>query len=265
MQPPSDSIASESVSAPPSVAPVRVLVAEDNLVNQRVVEGLLAGRGHKVTVVNNGREAVRALTRDAFDIVLMDLQMPEMGGFEATAEIRALERATGGHVPIIALTAHAMNGDRERCLAAGMNGYLSKPIDRLRLFEIVEYNLATATATPEVQMDSGGEPVLDRQQLMDRLGGDEELAREVIDLFRQDLPGVVARIQLALGAREAPSLQAAAHALKGAAGNLSAVSLAAAAKTLESIAQSGDLTDAADAARRIDHEIDRLFSSLEVS
>ncbi len=117
---------------------VSVLLAEDNIVNQRVAVGLLARRGHKVRVVNNGREAIAAVEREAFDLVLMDVQMPEMGGFEATAVIRERERQTGGHVPIVAMTAHAMAGDRERCLAAGMDGYLSKPIDQHRLFAVVE-------------------------------------------------------------------------------------------------------------------------------
>jgi signal transduction histidine kinase/CheY-like chemotaxis protein len=117
---------------------VTVLLAEDNIVNQRVAVGLLARRGHKVRVVNNGREAIAAVEREAFDLVLMDVQMPEMGGFEATAVIRERERQTGGHVPIVAMTAHAMAGDRERCLAAGMDGYLSKPIDQQRLFAVVE-------------------------------------------------------------------------------------------------------------------------------
>jgi PAS domain S-box-containing protein len=123
--------------APPSRV-FRVLVAEDNIVNQRVAAGLLTRRGHQVTVVANGREAIAALQRDAFDLVLMDVQMPDMDGFEATAAIRARERDTGQHVRIVAMTAHAMTGDRDRCLAAGMDGYLSKPIDQRSLFDVVE-------------------------------------------------------------------------------------------------------------------------------
>ena len=115
-----------------------MLVAEDNIVNQRVAEGLLTKRGHLVTVVSNGREALEALQLGAFDLVLMDVQMPDMDGFEATAAIRQWERETGRHVRIVAMTAHAMNGDRERCLAAGMDGYLSKPIDHRTLFDAVE-------------------------------------------------------------------------------------------------------------------------------
>ena len=263
MQPAPDPVERQVVRTPPAAAPSRVLVAEDNLVNQRVVERLLAGRGHIVTVANNGREALHAFTRGTYDLVLMDLQMPEMGGFEATAEIRALERVNGGHVPIIALTAHAMSGDRERCLAAGMDGYLSKPIDRLHLFEVVEQ---TPVPLPQESVASlADDPVLDRQALMDRLGGDDALARELIDMFRQDCPGAVARIHRAVDDGDAASLQADAHALKGAAGNLSAVAVAVAARSLETMAQGGDLTGAGDAVRRLELEIARLVSSLEAS
>ena len=115
---------------------------EDNVVNQRVAVGLLTKRGHDVTVANNGLEALAALERGAFDVVLMDVQMPEMGGLEATAAIRQRERDTGGHMRIVAMTAHAMNGDRERCLAAGMDGYLSKPIDPAMLYATLEHEAA---------------------------------------------------------------------------------------------------------------------------
>ena len=136
-----------ATSAPVAAAParplpapraIRVLIAEDNVVNQRVAAGLLARRGHEVTVVNNGREAIAALQAGGYDLVLMDVQMPDMDGFEATAAIRARERATGQHVRIVAMTAHAMKGDKERCLAAGMDGYLSKPIDQRSLYAAVE-------------------------------------------------------------------------------------------------------------------------------
>jgi CheY-like chemotaxis protein/two-component sensor histidine kinase len=117
---------------------VRVLIAEDNIVNQRVAAGLLTKRGHLVTVVSNGREALEALQHETFDLILMDVQMPEMDGFEATAAIRGQERISGRHVRIIAMTAHAMKGDKERCLTSGMDGYLSKPIDQRSLYAAVE-------------------------------------------------------------------------------------------------------------------------------
>jgi CheY-like chemotaxis protein len=130
----------------PSVRSVRVLLAEDNLVNQRVAVGLLTRRGHAVTVTSNGRDALAALEREAFDVVLMDIQMPQLGGVEATAEIRARECQTGGRAYIVAMTAHAMSGDRERFLAAGMDGYLSKPIDPALLFALVEHDHARPAA-----------------------------------------------------------------------------------------------------------------------
>jgi CheY-like chemotaxis protein len=117
---------------------LRVLVAEDNAVNQRLVTRLLEKRGHSVVVRGNGRDAMEALNDEAFDVVLMDVQMPEMDGFEATAAIRARERQTGVHVPVIAMTAHAMKGDEARCLAAGMDGYVSKPIRPRHLFDQLE-------------------------------------------------------------------------------------------------------------------------------
>ena len=116
---------------------LRVLVAEDNAVNQKLIVRLLEKRGHRVTVAGNGREAVDAAARASFDLVLMDMQMPEMDGFEATAMIRVGERRSGAHLPIVALTAHAMKGDREKCLAAGMDDYLSKPIQPGELEEVL--------------------------------------------------------------------------------------------------------------------------------
>jgi CheY-like chemotaxis protein len=116
----------------------RILLVEDNIINQRVATTMLTKRGHHVTLAQDGAEAVAWLERETFDLVLMDLQMPGMSGLDATAVIRQREQATGGHVRIIAMTARAMATDREQCLAAGMDGYLSKPIDRTLLFDAVE-------------------------------------------------------------------------------------------------------------------------------
>jgi two-component system sensor histidine kinase/response regulator len=127
---------------------LRILVAEDNAVNRLLVTALLGKRGHTILSVVNGREAVVAVTKDVFDIVLMDVQMPEMDGLEATAAIRKLEALTGAHVPIIALTAHAMKGDREICLAAGADEYLSKPINAAQLFALIESLTGMPSTTP---------------------------------------------------------------------------------------------------------------------
>jgi signal transduction histidine kinase/DNA-binding response OmpR family regulator len=246
--PPADTAGSVAVQTPAAQTPahLRILLAEDNVVNQRVAVGLLTARGHHVTVVNNGREAVAAVEREVFDLVLMDLQMPVMGGLEATSAIRLRERDTGGHLRIVAMTAHAMVDDRERCLASGMDGYLAKPIDRERLLRVVEEcepgdRGAASTAPPEI----------DRDRILSRLGGDEALVAEVVQLFLEDCPSHVATIGQAAAARDLARVRSAAHALKGAAGNLSAQHLADAAAALEQLAVDGRLDALEDAAQRV--------------
>jgi CheY-like chemotaxis protein len=176
----------------------------------------------------------------------MDLQMPVMGGLEATAAIRLRERATGLHVRIVAMTAHAMNRDRERCLAAGMDGYLSKPIDPRMLFAVVEQEgkggggARTAVAGPVT---------FDEEALRHRLSGDHELMTNVIRVFLEDLPVRLAAIKEAVTGRDADALRRAAHALKGSAGSLSAGALFEAASVLERVATESHM-DAADAAWR---------------
>ena len=236
-------------AALPAAQPVRaarILLAEDNLVNQRVAVGILTRRGHHVTVAQNGREAVNAAQREGFDLILMDVQMPEMGGFEATAIIREREMRDGGHIRIVAMTAHAMSGDRERCLAAGMDGYLSKPITQSLLFDVVEHGSAGVAARPLAAVV----PVqFNRGELMDRLGGDAELFADVIRLFLDDCPRRVAEIKRAVDLRDADLIRTSAHALKGAAGTLSATAVYDAAQTLERLGAER-LLDATDAAWR---------------
>ena len=218
------------------VRSLKVLLAEDNVVNQRVAAGLLSKRGHEMTVANNGREALAAIERGAFDVVLMDVQMPEMGGLEATAAIRARERESGGHLRIVAMTAHAMNGDRERCLSAGMDGYLSKPIDPAMLFATVEQEPVAFGPPAVAQTSTAAEPV-DRSRVMERLEGDEHLLTEVVRLFLEDCPVRLAAIKAAVDKGDADEIRTTAHALKGAAGNLSAAGLFDAAKTLERLGE----------------------------
>jgi CheY-like chemotaxis protein len=226
-----------------------VLVAEDNVVNQRVAVGLLTRRGHHVTVANNGREAVAALESRSFDVVLMDVQMPEMGGFEATARIRAREREAGGHIRIVAMTAHAMTGDRERCLTAGMDAYLSKPIDPDTLYATLEHEPAPTPATAPAEAAPQPVTPIDRDQLMTRLGGDEQLLTDVVRLFLIDCPERLSAIKSAVDGRDADGIRTTAHALKGAAGSLAADRLCDAARTLERIGAEGRM-DAAEAGWR---------------
>jgi len=233
----------------------KVLLAEDNVVNQRVAVGLLKRRGHRVTVASNGREALAALEREAFDLVLMDVQMPEMGGLEATVAIRERERTSGGHIRIVAMTAHAMNGDRERCLAAGMDGYLSKPVDQKMLYAVVE---AGSTGVGPAAAPGS----LSRHDILERLGGDEQLFNDVIGLFLDDCPKRMTAIKSAVDARDPELIRITAHALKGAAGNLSAGGLFEAAQTLEQIGAEGRLEAAEAAWRRLSSEAANVLDTL---
>ena len=135
---PSPAAAPELAAAAPALEPLRVLLAEDNVVNQKLAQRAIQKMGHAIMVVENGRRAVEAVAKEPFDVILMDLQMPEMDGFEATAAIRQFELRTGRHTPIIAMTAHAMHGDREECLRAGLDDYISKPVDLVALARLIE-------------------------------------------------------------------------------------------------------------------------------
>jgi PAS domain S-box-containing protein len=236
---------------------LRILLAEDNAVNQRLAVRLLEKQGHQVTVAVNGRKALEAIERQTFDLVLMDVQMPEMGGFEATAAIRAREQPTAHRLPIIAMTAHALKGDRERCLAAGMDGYVAKPIRAEELW----HEIARVTAAP--QLDCGARAGdFDRVEAMSRVDGDEGLLRELAKLFLTESPGWLAEAGAALCAGDAARLQRAAHTLKGAAGTFGARGAMEASAKLEQMGRSGNLTGAADAYRGLEEAVHHLRSAL---
>jgi PAS domain S-box-containing protein len=225
--------------------PLRVLLAEDNLVNQRLAVRLLEKAGHTVTVVGTGREAVEALGREAFDVVLMDVQMPEMGGFEATAAIRARERDNGQHVPIIAMTAHAMRGDRERCLGAGMDDYVGKPVRAQDLVEALARTVPSgADGAPRPPAAPAPPADLDEADLLDRVGGDRALLREMVRLFLDTYPPSLAEVREAVARRDAEALHRAAHTFKGMVGHFGARAAVEAALRLEVMGRDGELGDA---------------------
>jgi two-component system sensor histidine kinase/response regulator len=233
----------------PAERPLRVLLAEDNTVNQRLAVRILEKRTHSVVVACNGKEAVAMLERQPFDLVLMDLEMPEMSGFEATAAIRQREQGTGRHIPIIALTAHAMKGDRERCLAGGMDGYVTKPVQARELFKAIAEWTPAATAdalsfsTPLPSEVTAAE-VLDRNEALERVGGDEELLRELCQVFAQDCPRMMHEASEAVRDGDPVKLKRAAHSIKGAVGILGAKAAFEAALCLETLARQGDLSQA---------------------
>jgi CheY-like chemotaxis protein len=242
---------------------LHVLVAEDNQVNQLVATRIFEKLGHRVTVVNNGREALSAVQSSKFDLIEMDVQMPEMDGLNATMAIRAWESATGAHIPIIAMTAHAMRGDSERCLAAGMDGYTSKPI-RVRELEqaigllIRPENSARMPASEAGQ--AGG--IIDHAALLAGVDGNRRLLGEIVRLFLADCPQLLTKIKETIRHGDAAALGRAAHALKGSVGNFGAKSAFAAAERLETMGRTGDLAAASDACVTLESELALLIKAL---
>jgi two-component system, sensor histidine kinase and response regulator len=251
---------------------LRVLVAEDNPTNQKLVSALLDQQGHHVSIVNNGRLAVERAAREPFDLILMDVQMPEMSGLEATAAIREAERPTGRHIPIVALTARAMAGDREQCLAAGMDAYVSKPVRADELVSAIDSitsgraPAATSPDTPAPPPDTKdkkkGRPV-ERSALLAGFGGRGDLVKDVIDVFLTDAPVMLTRLNEAALASNAVDLAAAAHAIKGSAGLFSRGEAYDDARALELRARDGDISAADRACRDIQLSVSRLMSELE--
>ena len=225
--------------------PLKILLAEDNPVNQKLAVRLLEKAGHHVVWAGTGLEALASWENagpQGFDVVLMDIQMPEMDGMKATASIRQREKSSGNHIPIIAMTAHAMRGDKERCLDGGMDGYISKPIDPRALFAEIERCVGKGERSAAMAMQSSQQTEkLDRASLLERVEGDQELLTEMIHLFLEDAPRQLAAMQDALQGGEASVLERAAHSLKGAASNLSAHVTVAAALELEKSARNGDM------------------------
>jgi len=242
---------------------LQILLAEDNEVNQELTVKLLEKRGHVVIVANNGREALSAMERGSFDAVLMDVQMPEMDGLTATAAIREGERSTGRHMPIVALTAHAMKGDRERCLAAGMDDYLTKP---LRIVELVE---TLARLVPLAAESVGGaangkpvEPDFDRRTALARVEGDRDLLRKMVQLFGRQSDTLLGEIGSAVGRNDGPALERAAHKLKGSLGNFGAGKAVGTAQRLEAMGHRCDLAGSETASAELEREIAGLRTSL---
>jgi CheY-like chemotaxis protein/HPt (histidine-containing phosphotransfer) domain-containing protein len=247
-----------TVKAEPSAAPaaratgLRILVAEDHPVNQEVARQILQRLGHHVVAAADGRAALAALapSRDeAFDLVLMDVQMPVMGGLEATAAIRDAERASGTHLPIVALTAHAMHGDRERYLEAGMDGYVTKPIDSVELTRVIDQLVPPAaapgtlsTAQVPVAPCAAGLPAFDEQVVRARLSDDARLFEKMVRLFLEDCPARMRAMRRAIAAGDGEALREPAHALQGAATNFAASPVVQAARQLELQGKNGDLS-----------------------
>ena len=240
------------------VPPLEILLAEDNEVNQDLAIALLERRGHHVVLARDGREAVALSQRERFDVILMDVQMPEMDGLTATRAIREAERTTGTRTPIVAITAHAMEGDRERCLAAGMDGYVSKPLrlnELLRVLgEILPVNREPAPSGTAGSPPDG--PIL--EAALDRVGGDRDLLRSIAGTFLAHYPTQVADLRAAMDRKDHEAAAAAAHRLAGSLGALGCEHGLTLARDIEQLARLGGPDPIRDALGSLERELGRV-------
>jgi PAS domain S-box-containing protein len=248
---------------------LRVLLVEDNPVNQKVAAAKLEKPGHRVVVASNGKEALEILDRDSFDIVLMDVQMPEMNGFEATERIRDREKKGGGHIPIVALTAQAMKGDREKCLAAGMDGYISKPISQANLFSVIE-NLTNGSGdikkerrSPSKNVMPLAEDVFDLSKAMSVVDGDRALFEESGNLFLRVAADNIAKLREGVAKGDPSAVEEATHTLKGSAGQFGAERALNAVHRLELIGKNGTWAEAETAQLDLEREIKALEEAMK--
>ena len=260
---------------PVACPPLRVLVAEDHAVNQTLLFHLLRKQNHEVVIVDNGREAVAAYREQPFDVVLMDVSMPEMDGFEATAGIREHERQTGRHTPVYAMTAHAMKGDRERCLAGGMDGYFGKPLPAVDLWRALA-QIASVNPKSEIRNPKEESPpsadfgfrisdfgFVDRKAALACVGGDLKLLRALVNMFRVEAPRMTEELRQAVRQRDAAVVRRLAHTLKGAVGNLGATGVARLALALETLGRTGELAEAAAAFAALEEALARMNAELD--
>ncbi|MEK7794932.1 MAG: response regulator, partial [Candidatus Hydrogenedentota bacterium] len=243
---------------------ISVLLVEDNAINQRVAQSMLKKLGYNCDLSNNGREALEAVENHPYDLILMDCQMPEMDGYEATREIRRLEGATR-HTPIVAMTANAMQGDRERCLEAGMDDYVAKPVKSQELANAISRALDSAGRVPEIGVEAFTEDgvVFDSKELLDRLDGDEALYGELVVEFLSSLPSDIE--DLKQSGDDLAKFARLAHALKGSAGNMGAKRLSSLASNMESAAKEGDAIKTNELLCRIGDEVERLREALQAA
>ncbi len=239
---------------------LNILVAEDNAVNQTLIVRVLEKMGHSSVLACNGKEALALASSQNFDLVFMDVQMPEMDGLAATAAIRESERTSGAHLPIFAMTAHAMKGDQERCLQAGMDGYLSKPVR----FSDIEQTLAGVARLRPVASQSISRPVSwSKTEALDRLGGDEDLFRELCQIFSEESPKLLEKLRRALADGDPEAVKRTAHSLKGEVSYLGAGRASQAARQLEEMGQAGDLSKAGPILAALERELADLYGAMK--
>ncbi|MFZ5995107.1 MAG: ATP-binding protein [Thermodesulfobacteriota bacterium] len=251
----------------------RILLAEDDLINQEVARGILLKHGHRPTVVSDGKAAVEMWEKGYIDLIFMDIQMPVMDGFEATRLIREKEKATGAHIPIIAMTASALKGDRERCLEASMDGYISKPVKAAELLQLIEATVVNKTAkdrensyfTPSVDVAAGNPPAeskaLDVSGALDNLGGDVNLLKEVTNLFLEKVPFEIQGLGGAISSGDERLIERHAHKIKGMAVNIGAKRIADSAFRIELAIRKDDISGCGALFERMGEELEAFKKS----
>jgi two-component system, sensor histidine kinase and response regulator len=252
---------------------LHILLAEDNRTNQTVATRMLKKMGHSPVIAGNGNEALLLLTTHRFDLVLMDIQMPEMDGLMTTMKIRESERGTRLHMPIIAMTAHAMKGDRERCIEAGMDGYVSKPISSLELREAIAAALHQRGSTgftidSHAKQEEAALPTAiawDMDKTLERLGGDKELFREVIEIFLDDVPKHMASLRRAIADGDGEAIEQTAHTLKGELGYLGILEISQRVRDMEAFGQKSELRLAANLYATLEPELSEVLLSMRRS
>jgi protein-histidine pros-kinase len=248
-------------------------LAEDNPTNQVVAMGLLERAGFRADFAANGREALAALARQDYDIILMDVQMPEMDGYEATLAIREQEKTSGLHIPIIAMTANAMKGDREKCLEAGMDDYISKPVRANDLITAIQRQSAQLppprvephpNEAPAADRKTGADasPPFDKEELSERMGGSAELLKTVVAVFLQDSPIQMGFLKDAIQARDTKKTATLSHRLRGAAASMSGHTVQMLTDKIETASKASDSEVPAALLPELEREFERLRVAL---
>ncbi len=255
----------EGTESSGAAAALHILVAEDSLLNQKLMGRILGNEGHSFVMAVNGVKALEAFDRERFDLVLMDVQMPELGGLETTREIRRREAASGRHTPIVALTASAMKGDREDCLEAGMDAYVPKPLEKEVLIKLIGRLTVPREERgdpPPADSTAAERKVFDPERTLARCAGDPEFAREIVDLFLETAGDLAGTLRDAVTSAAADEVHRLAHRLKGAASNVSAERLELAAQRLTEMGRHGELAAAGAVMGELEDELARLQREL---
>ncbi len=253
-------------TADAKLPPLRILLVEDSITNQMVALAVLSGAGHTTVVANDGQEALTILENQKFDVVLMDVQMPVMDGFEATAAIRAAEQRTGHHQPIVAMTAHAMVGDRERCLASGMDEYVSKPVHQQPLYEAIGIAIGRKRAdAPDSELPQvhSSQKIVDLSGPLRQLKGDLKVLTEITRAYIDETDGLLSQLPVAIAADDAKQAHRLAHTVKGAMRFFLAKTAQQCGQELEDLCATGNLSSAPKLLARLHSEVDRVLKVLQ--